>query len=85
MSKTFVYKTRGTCSREITVTLDGEIIESVSFLGGCNGNLKGISSLVKGQNARDVIASLDGINCGGKGTSCPDQLAKALQAALADA
>ena len=81
MSKTFVYRTRGTCSREITVTLDGDVIESVSFLGGCNGNLQGISSLVKGRKIADVIASLEGINCGGKGTSCPDQLAKALLAA----
>ena len=85
MSKTFVYKTRGTCSREITITLDGESIESVSFLGGCNGNLKGISSLVRGKNAKEVIDSLTGINCGGKGTSCPDQLAKALTAALEEA
>ena len=85
MSKTFVYRTRGTCSREITVTLDGDVIESVSFLGGCNGNLQGISSLVKGRKIADVIASLEGINCGGKGTSCPDQLAKALQAALNEA
>lgn len=82
MSKTFVYKTRGTCSREITVVLDGETVESVSFLGGCNGNLKGISSLVKGRNAREVIEQLEGINCGGKGTSCPDQLSRALTAAL---
>ena len=85
MSKTFVYKTRGTCSREITVTLDGDTVESVSFLGGCNGNLKGISSLVKGRKATEVIAQLEGINCGGKGTSCPDQLAKALTAALKEA
>ena len=84
MTKTFVYKTRGTCSREITVVLDGDTVESVSFLGGCNGNLKGISALVKGKKAEDVIASLTGINCGGKGTSCPDQLAKALTEALAE-
>lgn len=85
MTKTFVYKTRGTCSREITVVLDGDVIEEVSFLGGCNGNLKGISSLVKGKKVADVIDSLTGINCGGKGTSCPDQLAKALAAAMAEA
>ncbi|MBQ7364418.1 MAG: TIGR03905 family TSCPD domain-containing protein, partial [Clostridia bacterium] len=64
--------------------LDGDTVESVSFLGGCNGNLKGISALVKGKKAEDVIASLTGINCGGKGTSCPDQLAKALTEALAE-
>ena len=85
MAKTFVYKTKGTCSREITVVMEGDTIVEVSFLGGCNGNLKGISSLVKGKKAADVIDSLSGINCGGKGTSCPDQLAKALTAALEEA
>ena len=85
MAKTFVYKTKGTCSREITVVMEGDTIVEVAFLGGCNGNLKGISSLVKGQKAQDVIDSLSGINCGGKGTSCPDQLAKALTAALEEA
>ena len=85
MAKTFVYKTKGTCSREITVVMEGDTIVEVTFLGGCNGNLKGISSLVKGQKAQDVIDSLSGINCGGKGTSCPDQLAKALTAALEEA
>lgn len=81
MSKTFVYKTRGTCSREITITLDGDRVESVSFLGGCHGNLQGVAALVKGRTVDEVISLLAGINCGGKGTSCPDQLAKALAAA----
>ncbi len=83
--KTIVYKTRGTCSREITITLEGDTVESVSFLGGCHGNLQGISALVKGRKVEEVIKTLEGINCGGKGTSCPDQLAKALKGALAEA
>ena len=82
MTKTFVYKTRGTCSREITVELDGDVVTSVSFLGGCNGNLKGVSALVEGRRAADVIETLSGITCGFKNTSCPDQLAEALRQAL---
>jgi len=85
MSKTFVYKTRGTCSREITIELEGDTVQSVSFLGGCNGNLKGISALAKGQKAQDLIDTLSGLTCGFKNTSCPDQLAQALKAALAEA
>ncbi len=74
-----VYKTRGTCSSEIQIELDGDILKSVKFIGGCNGNLKGIASLVTGMNIHDVIAKLDGIQCHMKGTSCPDQLARALK------
>lgn len=85
MTKTFVYKTHGTCSREITIELDGDTVTSVSFLGGCNGNLKGVSALVTGRKVQDVINTLSGITCGFKNTSCPDQLAKALTAALAEA
>jgi len=85
MSKTFVYKTRGTCSREITIELEGDTVQSVSFLGGCNGNLKGISALAKGQKAQDLIDTLSGLTCGFKNTSCPGQLAQALKAALAEA
>ena len=80
MKKTFVYKTKGTCSREIHVVLDGDIIESVEFVGGCNGNTKGISALVKGQNIDDTINRVKGVTCGFKPTSCPDQLALALMA-----
>lgn len=72
------YVTHGTCSRMINIEADGDIITSVSFLGGCNGNLQGISSLVKGMKIDDAISRLEGIDCGGRGTSCPDQLAKAL-------
>lgn len=77
----FKYKTSGTCSTEILVDIeDGtETINSVRFTGGCNGNLKGISSLVKGRTIDEVIDSLKGIKCGFKSTSCPDQLAKALE------
>lgn len=81
MAKTFVYKTSGTCSRQITVTLEDDRVESVEFLGGCNGNLQGVSALVKGRTIEEIVPLLSGINCGGKGTSCPDQLAKALLAA----
>lgn len=76
------YKNNGTCSRSIDIELDGDIIKSVKFYGGCNGNLKGISSIVEGMNVKDVIKRFKGIKCGFKDTSCPDQLAKALEEAL---
>ena len=73
------YQTKGTCSSAIDLEVKDGIIESVSFMGGCNGNLKGISALVKGMKAEDAIARLEGIRCGFKNTSCPDQLAQALK------
>ena len=73
------YKTHGTCSSEISFSLDGNIVSDIAFTGGCNGNLKGISSLVVGMKAEDAIARLKGIKCGFKPTSCPDQLARALE------
>lgn len=76
------YKTRGTCSVLINVELDGEIIKQVDFMGGCPGNLEGLSRLVKGMPAKEVISRLEGITCGRKPTSCPDQLSKALRLAL---
>lgn len=83
--KHITYQTQGTCSRLIDLTLnDDNTIADVQFVGGCNGNLKGICSLIKGQKADDVIARLKGILCGGKTTSCPDQLAKALEEATAE-
>jgi len=82
---TYSYKTQGTCSSQIDLELEDGIIQSVVFTGGCNGNLKGISSLVKGMPAREAIAKLQGTTCGGKPTSCPDQLSKALTEALAQA
>lgn len=78
----YVYKTKGTCSKEIIVELDNDIIKNVEFLGGCNGNLKGISSIVKGMKVDDVIEKLKGITCSGRPTSCPDQLSKALEEAI---
>lgn len=79
----FVYKTKGTCSRSITVDLDGKTIKSVSFEGGCNGNTTGISELVVGMNIDDVIGRVKGTKCGARPTSCPDQLAHALEEAYA--
>ena len=74
------YQTHGTCSQLIDVTADEhDIIQQVFFLGGCNGNLQGISQLVRGQRIDDVIRRLDGIRCGIKNTSCPDQLCRALE------
>lgn len=80
--KTMIYKTQGTCSQEIHIELKDGVIDSVSFVGGCNGNLKGISALVKGMKPEDAIARLKGIKCGFKPTSCPDQLARALETML---
>lgn len=77
----FTYKTKGTCSREITFEVNEGKVSNVKFFGGCNGNLKGISALVEGQNIDDVISRVEGICCGPKSTSCPDQLAQALKAA----
>lgn len=77
----FTYKTKGVCSRSISIELDGDILVSAKFEGGCNGNTKGISALVAGMNIDDVINKLEGINCGFRGTSCPDQLANALKQA----
>ena len=77
------YKTKGTCSREIHLEMDGDIIRNVEVIGGCDGNLKGISALIKGMKAEDVIQKCSGIRCGMKPTSCPDQLAQALREALA--
>lgn len=79
------YKTRGTCSSMISFEVNNDIVESVSFTGGCNGNLQGISSLVCGMKVDDVIEKLKGIKCGFKDTSCPDQLARALEAYKAEA
>lgn len=74
----YSYKTNGTCSRQIDFEVENGIVIDVSFMGGCNGNLKGISALVKGMKVEEVVSKLSGIKCGFKSTSCPDQLAKAL-------
>ena len=81
---TYSYKTRGTCSRQIDFELENGIVKNVSFFGGCNGNLKGIGALVEGRPAEEVISILKGMKCGFKQTSCPDQLALALEKALND-
>ena len=78
----YTYMTSGTCSRSIDVELEGNTIKSVSFLGGCHGNLQGISKLVEGMSVEEAVKRLRGICCGSKTTSCPDQLAIALTAAL---
>ncbi len=74
-----IYKTKGTCSTQIQFEIKDGVISDLQFIGGCNGNLKGITSLVTGMKPEDVIAKLDGIKCGFKSTSCPDQLAQALK------
>ena len=77
-----VYKTHGTWSQQISFDLQDGKIHNLKFVGGCNGNLKGICSLVEGMDANEVISKLEGIRCGFKSTSCPDQLAKAIKEAL---
>ena len=79
------YKTQGTCSQRILFEIEEGKLKNVQFLGGCNGNLKGIGSLVEGMDVDTVIARLEGTTCGMKNTSCPDQLAQALKAAKAQA
>lgn len=74
----YQYLTEGTCSKMIEIIVEEGVINNVSFVGGCNGNLQGISALVKGQTPEAVIERINGIRCGSKPTSCPDQLAKAL-------
>ena len=77
-----VYKTKGVCSQEIHCELDNDVIKHVEFIGGCSGNTQGVARLVEGMKASDAIAKLEGIQCGFRPTSCPDQLAKALKLAL---
>ncbi|MCI6631281.1 MAG: TIGR03905 family TSCPD domain-containing protein [Lachnospiraceae bacterium] len=77
-----IYKPKGVCSQSIEINMNGNVIDSVAFTGGCNGNLQGISSLVKGMTAEEAISRLKGIRCGFKSTSCPDQLAQALESVL---
>ena len=81
----YEYKTRGTCSQLISFDIEDGKVSNVQFLGGCNGNLKGIGALVEGMPAEKVIERVDGIRCGMKSTSCPDQLAKALKQAISNA
>lgn len=76
------YKTKGTCSRAIIVDVEDGVILSCRFVGGCAGNTQGVAALVKGMKVEDAIARLSGIQCGFRGTSCPDQLSRALRDAL---
>lgn len=81
---TYTYFPKGVCSQKITVDIDENgIITDCAFVGGCNGNTQGVSRLVTGRKAEDVIDTLSGIRCGPRPTSCPDQLSKALKEALA--
>lgn len=75
----FTYKTSGVCSRVIEIDVENDLVRSVRYIGGCNGNTQGISKLVVGMQIDEVISRLENINCNGRGTSCPDQLAKALK------
>ena len=79
MSTHYEYRPRGVCSRRMIFELDGDTIESLQVEGGCNGNLKGIAALVKGKKIQEVIDTLEGIECGFKPTSCPDQIANGLK------
>ena len=73
------YKTRGVCSREIRFEIEDNKIKTVQFIGGCSGNTQGVSRLIEGMDVDEAIRRIDGIVCGGRGTSCPDQLARALK------
>ncbi len=77
----YTYKTQGVCSKAIEIELDGDTVKKVKFIGGCSGNTQGVAKLAEGQKIDDVISRLEGIKCGFKSTSCPDQLAKALKEA----
>lgn len=81
---TFEYIPNGVCSRQYLIDIQDDIIKDITIIGGCNGNLKGIKALITGMNVRDVIAKFEGIDCRGKGTSCPDQISKALKKYLSD-
>ena len=81
----YEYKTSGTCSQKIFFDIEDGKVKNVQFLGGCNGNLKGIGALVEGMNVDEVISRLKGVKCGMKSTSCPDQLARALKEAKTQA
>ena len=85
MKKHIEYKTKGTCSRMIVLDIEDGIVTECAFIGGCAGNTAGVASLVKGMKTEDVIAKLKGVKCGFKSTSCPDQLARAIEQAMESA
>lgn len=79
----YTYRPRGVCSMQIRFEIDEDgVVNNIRFVGGCNGNTKGVSALANGRSAEELIGLLQGIDCGGRGTSCPDQLAKALKEAI---
>ncbi|HOK44127.1 MAG TPA: TIGR03905 family TSCPD domain-containing protein [Thermoclostridium caenicola] len=80
----YTFKNKGTCSAQVTFDIEDGIIRNVEFLGGCNGNLQGISRLAEGRSAKEVAALIKGIRCGFKKTSCPDQLSLAIEKALSE-
>ena len=84
MKKKIEYKTQGTCARMVNVEIEDGVITDCSFVGGCAGNTAGVATLVRGMKAEDAVARLKGIRCGFKSTSCPDQLARAIEAILAE-
>ena len=80
---TYTYRPKGVCSQRMTIELEDGVIRDVQILGGCNGNLQGIARLITGRPAAEVAETMMGVNCSGRGTSCPDQIARALKAMLA--
>lgn len=82
ITMTIQYAPKGVCSRSFEIEVDGGVIQSVQVVGGCSGNLQGLSSLLKGMEVEEAIRRMEGIRCGGKATSCPDQIAQALKTAL---
>ena len=82
MNRKITYTTQGTCSKLIEAEVEDGIVKEVTFYGGCNGNLQGIAALVRGMKVEEVLVRLEGIHCGTRPTSCPDQLCKALRASL---
>ena len=84
MKKHIEYKTQGTCSRAVIVDVEDGVITDCQFVGGCSGNTQGVASLVKGMKAEDAIRKIKGIKCGPRSTSCPDQLSRALEEAIAE-
>lgn len=85
MMETIHYRPRGVCSQAMEIDVEDGVVLAFRSTGGCNGNLKGIGKLVEGMDAQEVISRVEGVNCGSKSTSCPDQLAQALKQALAQA
>lgn len=75
----YTYEPKGVCSRQINLEVENGVVIKLEVIGGCNGNLQGISKLIEGMKVEEVIKKLKGINCNGKGTSCPDQIARALE------